>query len=99
LQRDVAAAYDEAGFRVTGAAVAGDAACTLGEEAAIDARTVAKLLAELESGRDRLEARSVLMIDEAGTLGASQCEGAFWASASCRRAGAALGRHRAARER
>jgi hypothetical protein len=41
LQRDVAAAYSEAGFRVIGTAVAGDAARTLGEEAAIDTRTVA----------------------------------------------------------
>ena len=32
LQRDVAAAYSEAGFRVIGTAVAGDAARTLGEE-------------------------------------------------------------------
>jgi len=55
LQRDVAAAYEEAGFRVIGAAVAGDAARTLGEEATIDARTVAKLLSDLENGRDRLE--------------------------------------------
>jgi len=77
LQRDVAAAYEEAGFRVIGAAVAGDAARTLGEEAAIDARTVAKLLADLENGRDRLDARSVLIIDEAGTLGASQAKALF----------------------
>jgi len=77
LQRDVAAAYEEAGFRVIGAAVAGDAARTLGEEAAIDARTVAKLLSDLENGRDRLDARSVLVIDEAGTLGASQAKALF----------------------
>jgi len=72
LQRDVAAAYSEAGFRVIGAAVAGDAARTLGEEAAIGARTVARLLVDLEKGRDRLDDRTVLMIDEAGTLGAAQ---------------------------
>jgi hypothetical protein len=72
LQREVAAAYAEAGYRVIGAAVAGDAARTLGEEAAIDARTVAKVLADLESGRDRLDERTVLLIDEAGTLGAAQ---------------------------
>ncbi len=72
LQRDVAAAYEKAGFRVIGAAVAGDAARTLGEEAALDARTVAKLLADLEKGRDRLDARTILIIDEAGTLGAAQ---------------------------
>jgi hypothetical protein len=77
LQRDVAVAYEEAGFRVIGAAVAGEAARTLGEEAAIKARTVAKLLADLESGRDRLDSRSVLMLDEAGTLGASQAKALF----------------------
>jgi hypothetical protein len=77
LQRDVAVAYEEAGFRVIGAAVAGDAARTLGEEAAIEARTVAKLLADLEVGRDRLDSRSVLMIDEAGTLGAAQAKALF----------------------
>ncbi len=77
LQRDVAVAYEEAGFRVIGAAVAGDAARTLGEEAAIEARTVAKLLADLEAGRDRLDSRSVLMLDEAGTLGASQAKALF----------------------
>ncbi len=77
LQRHVAVAYEEAGFRVLGAAVAGDAARTLGEEAAIEARTVAKLLADLEAGRDRLDSRSVLMLDEAGTLGASQAKALF----------------------
>jgi hypothetical protein len=72
LQRDVAAAYSEAGFRVIGTAVAGDAARTLGEEAAIDTRTVARLLMDLKSDRDRFDGRTVLMIDEAGTLGAAQ---------------------------
>ncbi len=69
LQRDVAAAYSEAGFRVIGIAVAGDAARTLGEEAAIDARSVARLIVDLEQGRDRLDNRSVLIIDEAGDTG------------------------------
>jgi hypothetical protein len=77
LQREVAAAYAEAGYRVIGAAVAGDAARTLGEEAAIDARTVAKVLADLEGGRDRLDARTVLLVDEAGTLGAAHAKALF----------------------
>jgi ATP-dependent exoDNAse (exonuclease V) alpha subunit len=72
LQRDVAAAYSAAGFRVIGTAVAGDAARTLGEEAAIDTRTVARLLVDLQNDRDRFDGRTVLMIDEAGTLGAAQ---------------------------
>ncbi|MGP6158607.1 MAG: AAA family ATPase [Vulcanimicrobiaceae bacterium] len=77
LQRDLAAAYREAGFRVVGAAVAGDAARTLGEEAAIDARTVAKVLVDLETGRERFNGRTVLLIDEAGTLGAGQALALF----------------------
>ncbi len=77
LQRDVAAAYSEAGFRVIGTAVAGDAARTLGEEAAIDTRTVARLLVDLKSDRDRFDGRTVLMIDEAGTLGAAQARELF----------------------
>lgn len=55
-----------------GTAVAGDAARTLGEEAAIDTRTVARLLVDLKNDRDRFDGRTVLMIDEAGTLGAAQ---------------------------
>jgi hypothetical protein len=77
LQRDVAAAYSEAGFRVIGTAVAGDAARTLGEEAAIDTRTVARLLVDLQNDRDRFDGRTVLMIDEAGTLGAAQARELF----------------------
>lgn len=38
----------------------------------LTASTVAKLLVDLEKGRDRLDNRTVLMIDEAGTLGAAQ---------------------------
>jgi hypothetical protein len=77
LQRDVAAAYTAAGFRVIGTAVAGDAARTLGEEAAIDTRTVARLLVDLKTDRDRFDSRTVLMIDEAGTLGAAQARELF----------------------
>jgi hypothetical protein len=62
---------------VIGAAVAGDAARTLGEEATIDARTFAKVLVDLEGGRDRLDERTVLLIDEAGTLGAAQAKALF----------------------
>ena len=77
VQRDVAAAYSEAGFRVIGTAVAGDAARTLGEKAVIDTRTVARLLVDLENDRDRFDGRTVLMIDEAGTLGAAQARELF----------------------
>jgi hypothetical protein len=72
LQRDLAAAYAESGWRVIGVAVSGEAARTLGEEAEIDSCTVAKLLYDVESGQVRLGARDVLLIDEAGTLGTQQ---------------------------
>ena len=77
LQREVAAAYTEAGYRVVGVAVAGDAARTLGEEAQIGSRTVAKFLAEVEVGRERFDVRTVLLVDEAGTLGAAQAKALF----------------------
>jgi hypothetical protein len=77
LQRDVAAAYGEAGFRVIGTAVAADAALTLGREAEIGTRTVAQLLGDLNSDRDRFDGRTALMVDEAGTLGSAQARELF----------------------
>jgi hypothetical protein len=77
LQRDVAAAYGEAGFRVIGTAVAGDAARTLGEQAHLDTRTVARLLVDLKIGRAQFDRWTVLMVDEAGTLGAAQARELF----------------------
>jgi hypothetical protein len=70
LQRDVVRAFGEAGFRVIGAAVSSEAARVLGVEAQVAARTVARLLADLDRGAERLTARDMILIDEAGTLGA-----------------------------
>ena len=69
LLRDVSAAYAEAGFTVIGTAVAGDAARTLGEEAAISALTTARLLADIEKGRLELTPMTVVILDEATQLG------------------------------
>ena len=71
MLRDVAEAYEEAGYRVLGAAVSGDAARVLGEEAQIPTQTVARLRMNLSSGGERLDARTVLLIDEASMLGTS----------------------------
>ncbi len=69
LLRDVCGAYAEAGHRVVGTAVAGAAARVLGEEAQIATRTVARFLWDVKQGRERLDARTVLVVDEASTLG------------------------------
>jgi hypothetical protein len=69
LLRDVCAAYAEAGYTVRGAAVAGSAARVLGEEAQIPARTVARLLLDIDNGKERLHGRSVIVVDEASMLG------------------------------
>jgi conjugative relaxase-like TrwC/TraI family protein len=63
-------AWEESGFTVLGAAVARRAAVELSSAAGIDATSVAALLLELRHGRgDLLDARTVLVVDEAGTLG------------------------------
>lgn len=80
LLRDVAAAYEEAGYRVLSAAVSGDAARVLGEEAQIQAQTVARLRTSLGAGREKLDARTVLLIDEASMLGTSDARELFEAA-------------------
>jgi hypothetical protein len=77
LQRDLSAAYRGAGARVVGVAVSGEAARTLATEADISSRTVAKLLSDLDRGREHLGALDVLLIDEAGTLGTEQAQRLF----------------------
>ena len=63
-------AWERSGFTVLGAAVARRAAVELTATAGIDATSVAALLLELRHGRgDVLNDRTVLVIDEAGTLG------------------------------
>jgi ATP-dependent exoDNAse (exonuclease V) alpha subunit len=63
--RAIAAAYQEQGYEVRGAALAGKAAQILQAETGIPARTLASLELAWAEGRDRLHARSVLLIDEA----------------------------------
>ncbi len=64
------AAWEASGYRVTGTALAARAAAELAAEAGIASVTADRLLAGLASGRARLDEASVLVIDEAGMLGA-----------------------------
>ncbi len=61
--------WQSAGYQVIGAAVAGIAAQELESSAGISSSTLAMLQIDLDSGRRRLDARTVLVIDEAGMAG------------------------------
>lgn len=64
-----ARAWETAGYRVVGAAVKGEAARLLGEATGVRAETVAWWLTALAAGHERLDANTVLLVDEATTLG------------------------------
>jgi len=61
--------YGLQGHRLIGTAPTGLAATGLASEGFADARTVDRLLADLEQHRDRLDANTVLLVDEAGMVG------------------------------
>jgi conjugative relaxase-like TrwC/TraI family protein len=64
---DVArSAFEDAGYRVFGTAISGQAARTLGEAAGVESRTIASLVWRLEHGSLRFDRHTVLLIDEAG---------------------------------
>jgi conjugative relaxase-like TrwC/TraI family protein len=67
--RVAAKAWTDDGFKVMGTTLAGQAAQVLAAEAGIDAETVAMLLAKWRaSGDNPLDARTVLIVDEAATI-------------------------------
>lgn len=68
------AAWEEAGYRVRGAALSGIAAEGLQGGAGIESRTLASLELAWTKGRDRLERGDVLVVDEAGMVGSRQME-------------------------
>ncbi len=72
LTRAVVDAYQEAGYRVRGAALAGKAAEGLAAEAGIEARTLASYEYGWNEGRGELTSREVLLVDEAGMIDVSQ---------------------------
>jgi ATP-dependent exoDNAse (exonuclease V) alpha subunit len=60
-------AFEDAGYRVVGTSISGQAARTLGAEAGIgESRTIASLLWRLEHGQARLDSRTVVVCNEAG---------------------------------
>ena len=65
-------AWQAAGRRVIGAALAGKAVDGLAEASGIESRTLSAWVHRWERGQERLEAGDVLVIDEAGMLGTAQ---------------------------
>jgi len=63
------AAWEQSGHHVYGAALSARAAAELHAGSGIESVTIARLLAQLDSGRLLLDARSVVVVDEAGMVG------------------------------
>jgi conjugative relaxase-like TrwC/TraI family protein len=60
-------AFEDAGYRVVGTSISGQAARTLGADAGIgESRTIASLLWRLDHRQARLDSRTVVVCDEAG---------------------------------
>jgi len=62
-------AWEKAGYRVMGASLAARAAAELEHGAGIPSQTIDRLRVRLAQGTERLDQRSVLVIDEAGIVG------------------------------
>jgi len=67
-------AWEVAGYRVQGLALSGIAAENLEGGSGIASRTIASLEHQWSQGRELLDARDVLVIDEAGMIGSRQME-------------------------
>jgi Ti-type conjugative transfer relaxase TraA len=65
-------AWEAAGYRVAGAALAGKAAEGLEKEAGIASRTLSAWELCWDQGRDRLDAKTVMVLDEAGMVSSRQ---------------------------
>lgn len=65
-------AWEAAGYRVIGGALAGKAAEGLEKEAAIISRTLASWELHWKEGRDRLDDKTVFVLDEAGMVASKQ---------------------------
>jgi Ti-type conjugative transfer relaxase TraA len=66
--------WEEEGYRVSGAALSGIAAENLEKAARLRSRTIASLELGWEQGRERLNQRDILVLDEAGMVGSRQME-------------------------
>lgn len=67
-------AWEDAGYRVQGLALSGIAAENLEGGSGIASRTIASLEHQWAKGRELLDGRDVLVIDEAGMIGSRQME-------------------------
>ena len=67
-------AWERAGYRVSGATLSGISAENLQNGSGISSRTLASLEHQWSQDRDLLTSRDVLVIDEAGMIGARQME-------------------------
>ncbi|MBY4617133.1 Ti-type conjugative transfer relaxase TraA [Rhizobium redzepovicii] len=65
-------AWEAAGYRVVGGALAGKAAEGLEKEAGIQSRTLSSWELRWNRGRDRIDARTVFVLDEAGMVSSRQ---------------------------
>ena len=87
-------AYETAGYRTVGTALSARAAKELQSGSGIPSQTIASLRSALDTGRARLDDRTVLVIDEAAMVGTRHLAGLL---ADANRAGAkviAVGDHR-----
>ena len=66
--------WEEEGYRVTGAALSGIAAENLERAAGVRSRTLASLELGWREGRERLDQRDIVVLDEAGMVGSRQME-------------------------
>ena len=67
-------AYEKEGFTVYGAILQGKTAEDLQRDSGIQSRTIARMLLDLENGKMKLNAKSVLVVDEAGMVGSRNLE-------------------------
>jgi Ti-type conjugative transfer relaxase TraA len=75
MMKSAREAWELAGYRVVGAALAGKAAEGLEKEAGIQSRTLASWELRWSRGRDELDARTVFVMDEAGMVASRQMAG------------------------
>ena len=74
MLREVRAELEAAGYIVRGAALSGIAAQNLESGSGIEARTLASLRYAWEDDKERLTAKDVLVIDEAGMIGSRELD-------------------------
>ncbi len=72
LMRAAAKAWEASGYEVRGCSQSAAAAQNLTREAGIPARTIASLLLALQQGRTKLTSKTILVLEESGTVGSRE---------------------------